>query len=180
MNYDQDQLCSQFQKQPQHHVSAPCQIQTSSSSISNNTPNTHATPDNKCYRCGEFGHFTKKCPRHVAQHLKVKAKIQKAKPQLPCSGNQRQHNFPSGRVNYLNARLANEALDVVLGTLLVNSNSASVLFDSSASHSFIAHSFMKKHGIPMCALKKHMTVSSPIGDMQATMRCPNISLEIRG
>lgn len=116
----------------------------------------------------------------MAHHLKCKAKSQKAKPQLPHSGNQRKHNFTPRRVNYLNIESTNEASDIVLGTLLVNSNPASVLFDSGASHSFIAHPFVKKHGILMCALKNHMIVSSPNGDVQDTLRCPSISLEIRG
>jgi hypothetical protein len=38
-----------------------------------------------------------------------------------------------------------EDADVVYGMFLVNSISASVLFDSGASHSFITESFMEKH-----------------------------------
>ena len=49
---------------------------------------------------------------------------------------------------------------MVIGTFLVNSNSATVLFDSSASHSFIAYTFIKKHGIPVCVMKKPMLVNS--------------------
>ena len=44
--------------------------------------------------------------------------------------------------------IAQEALDVVIGTFSVNSNSAIVLFYFGASHSFIAYTFIKKHGIP--------------------------------
>jgi hypothetical protein len=37
---------------------------------------------------------------------------------------------------------AHEAPDVIIGMILVNDNSAIVLFDSGASHSFIAANFV--------------------------------------
>ena len=73
-----------------------------------------------------------------------------------------------------------EAPDVVFGTCLVNSSPALVLFDSRASHSFIAHHFVKERNIPKCPMKKHMLVDSPCGDMQATLMCPSVRVEIRG
>ena len=56
---------------------------------------------------------------------------------------------------------AQEAPDVVIGTFSVNSNSAIVIFDSGALHSFIAYTFIKKHGILVCVMKKLMIVNSP-------------------
>ena len=73
-----------------------------------------------------------------------------------------------------------EAPDVVFGTCLVNSSPVSVLFDSGASHSFIANHFVKEQSIPKCAMKKHMLVNSPCGDMEATLMCPSVRVEIRG
>ena len=75
---------------------------------------------------------------------------------------------------------AQEAPDVVIGTFSVNSNSATVLFDSGDSHSFIAYTFIKKHGIPVSVMKKHMLVSSPGGVMKAEWICLAASLSIRG
>ena len=75
---------------------------------------------------------------------------------------------------------AQEALDVVFGTCLVNSSPASVLFDSRASHSFIAHHFVMEHNIPKYPMKEQMLVDSPCGDMQATLMCPSVRVEIRG
>jgi len=85
-----------------------------------------------------------------------------------------------GRVNYVMIESTQEAPDVVLGTCLVNSCPASVLFDSRASYSFIAHCFVKEHNIPKCPMKKHMLVDSPCGDMEATLMCPCVRVEIRG
>jgi hypothetical protein len=68
----------------------------------------------------------------------------------------------------------------VTDTFLVNSHSASVLFDFGASHSFISAHFMKKHTMLMHTLKNTMLVSSPRGEMRATLLCPRVKLIIRG
>ena len=69
---------------------------------------------------------------------------------------------------------------MVIGMFSVNSNSATVLFDSGASYSFIAYTFINKHGIPVCIMKKHMLVNSPRGEMKANWICLVASLSIRG
>ena len=55
-----------------------------------------------------------------------------------------QQNYVHGKVNHVTIEIAQEALDVVIGTFSINSNSAIVLFDSGASHSFIAYTFIKE------------------------------------
>ena len=75
---------------------------------------------------------------------------------------------------------AQEALDVVFGMCLVNSSPTSVLFDSRVSHSFIAHRFVWEHNIPKCPMKKQMLVDSPCGDIESTLMCPSVRVEIRG
>ena len=75
---------------------------------------------------------------------------------------------------------AQDAPDVVTGTFLVNSHSASVLFDSGSSHSFISAQFVKKHTMLMHTMKKTVLVSSPGGEMRATLMCPKVKLVIRG
>ena len=67
-----------------------------------------------------------------------------------------QQNYVRGKVNHVTTETAQEAPDVMISMLPVNSNSAIVLFDSSAWHSFIAYTFIKKHGIPVCVMKKPM------------------------
>jgi hypothetical protein len=75
---------------------------------------------------------------------------------------------------------AQEAPDVVLGTFLVNSTTAIVLFDSGVSHSFISATYVEKHNIPVAMLKCRMVVSSPGGDMPARQVCPKVKIILRG
>jgi len=91
-----------------------------------------------------------------------------------------QQNYVRGKVNHVTAETAQEAPDVVIGMFPVNSNSTTTLFDSGASHSFVAYTFTKKHGIPVCVMKKPMLVNSPGGEMKAIWICLVASLIIRG
>ena len=61
-------------------------------------------------------------------------------------------------MNHINAEEALEAPDVVLGTFLVNSVPATVLFDSGATHSFITKEFMSKGGLVGDLLPKPMVI----------------------
>jgi hypothetical protein len=75
---------------------------------------------------------------------------------------------------------AQTASDVILGMILINDNGAIVLFDSGASHSFVAVNFVQKHNLPLSMLKNWMIVSSPGGDIHARHVCPKVSILIRG
>jgi hypothetical protein len=57
-------------------------------------------------------------------------------------------NYIRGKVNHVAVEEAQEAPDVVIGTLSVNDISAVVLFDSGASHSFISAAYSEKHNLP--------------------------------
>jgi hypothetical protein len=75
---------------------------------------------------------------------------------------------------------AQAAPDIIIGMILINDNNAIVLFDSGASHSFIAANFVQKHSMPLSMVKNQMIVSSPRGDMHARHVSPKISILIRG
>jgi hypothetical protein len=75
---------------------------------------------------------------------------------------------------------ARQAQDVLLGMFLTSSHPAIVLFDSRASHSFIASSFVAKHNLPVANMKHTMLVSSPGGEMRTKLICLAIRISIRG
>ena len=86
----------------------------------------------------------------------------------------------SGRVNHISAEEAQEAPDVVLGTLLVNSQPATVLFDSGASHSFISHSFAALGDIPYVPMHVPLIIHSLGSEMRAELECRDVSIKIGG
>jgi hypothetical protein len=75
---------------------------------------------------------------------------------------------------------AQAASDVIIGMILVNDNNAIVLFDSGASHSFVAASFVQNYNLPLSMLKNRVIVSSPGLDMHARHVCPKVSILVRG
>jgi hypothetical protein len=75
---------------------------------------------------------------------------------------------------------AQAALDIIIGMILVNDNNAFMLFDSRASHSFIAANFVQKYNMPLSMLNNRMIVSSLGGDMHARHVCPKVTILIRG
>jgi hypothetical protein len=70
-------------------------------------------------------------------------------------------NQARARVNHVAMEEAQAAPDVIIGMILVKDNNAIILFDSGASHSFIAASFVQKYNLPLSMLNNRMIVSSP-------------------
>lgn len=85
-----------------------------------------------------------------------------------------------GRVNHVTAEEAQTAPDVVLGTFLVNSVPASVLFDSGASYYFVSNKFVGKYGLSISLLVNPMLILSSGLEMRTSSLCPNLTLEISG
>jgi hypothetical protein len=62
-------------------------------------------------------------------------------------------NQAYARVNHVAVKDAQAASDIIIGMILVNDNNSIVLFDSRASHSFVATNFVQKHNLPLSMLK---------------------------
>jgi hypothetical protein len=68
----------------------------------------------------------------------------------------------------------------VLGEFLVEFTPATVLFDSGASHSFIATSFMEKHGIPSTHLEIPLVTRTPGSDLICQLKCSQVRILLSG
>ena len=79
----------------------------------------------------------------------------------PCNNNAKSY----GRVhaNHVDLNEAQDQPATVMGTLLVNSVPASVLFDTGASHSFISAEFAFMHGIKYEEMNTAIVVHTPAG-----------------
>jgi hypothetical protein len=129
-----------------------------------------------CYNSYEPGHFADKCPKPK-------------RPQAPAStcnanqnnnGNCNNNNLVRGRVNHVSAEEAQAAPEVILGTFMINSVHACVLFNSGATHSFISRDFVAKHQIRVEDLSKPMIVSTPGSQLPAKLFSPLVTIEIQG
>jgi hypothetical protein len=80
----------------------------------------------------------------------------------------------------MSSDIAQEVPEVMLGTFSVNSIFATILFDSSASHSFISQAFVRMHSIPLCAMQNPIIVNSSRGSMPASYWSPSTRISLRG
>ncbi|GKV24168.1 hypothetical protein SLEP1_g33813 [Rubroshorea leprosula] len=73
------------------------------------------------------------------------------------------------------------ATDVITGTLPANSDYAHVLFDSSASHSFIAQSYVLKRALPVDTSDCELHVDTPLRRVMTTREmCRTVDIYVDG
>ena len=113
-----------------------------------------------CFKCNNKGHYATDCPER--------------KVDTPTKPNP----FNKGHVNHINVEEVLDEPDAVIGTFLINSCPALILFDTGASHSFISREFVNKHGLVEETIGKPIRVSSPGGEMLVNSGCRQLKLSI--
>ncbi|CAL1409480.1 unnamed protein product [Linum trigynum] len=131
-----------------------------------------------CYICGGKGHFARECPN--------KKGYGGGDGNRPTNQFGRQPNRPGGQDGQFNRNEQNrgqappaggqprlfaarrdeaeEAPEVVTGTVYLYGRPAFVLFDSGSTHSFIADKFDRMLRLPSIKLSQNLGVRTPIGD----------------
>ena len=85
---------------------------------------------------------------------------------------------PGDPYNHVSAETIRDNSPVILGMLLVNSFTASVLIDPRATHSFISTQFAAKHEILKLPMRKKMVVKSLGKEQISSYICPRVSMRI--
>jgi hypothetical protein len=100
----------------------------------------------------------------------------------PSSNSQLSKTQCHGRaqVNHVDAQEAQQAQGVVLGEFLVEFTPITVLFDSGASHSFIATGFVEKHGIPTAYLEIPLVTRTLGADLPCHLKCSQVRILLSG
>jgi hypothetical protein len=131
-----------------------------------------------CYSCGQIGHYANRCPRKQANQTPALGTNQNLNHNANNSATTpARQNQAHARVNHVAVEDAQSTPDVIISMILVN---AIVLFDSEASHSFVAASVLQKYNLVLSMLKNRMIIRSPGGDMHARHVSPKVSILIGG
>jgi hypothetical protein len=88
-----------------------------------------------CFSCGQSGHYANRCPRKSTNQTLAPGTNQNINRSANNNASTpARQNQARARVNHVAVEEAQEALDVIIGMILINDNGAIVLFDSGASH----------------------------------------------
>jgi hypothetical protein len=128
-----------------------------SSNNNNNQPkNSSNTTTETHFGCHQLGYRVTQCPykatnsalaQSIASNRTATSRVGRTAPQNSGPPKRNAQSFRQGHVNHVNAEGVQAAPDVMYGEFLVNSTSATVLFDSSASHSFVSACFVLKNSL---------------------------------
>jgi hypothetical protein len=118
-----------------------------------------------CFNCGKSGDFIKDCPYPKQNKTNFQ---QNSRNPNQGKGNTANistgKNFKkTGRIYYTQVATTPEGEPVMMGTFLVANHPAVILFDSSASHTFISKNFVEKHCIPCTESREGFIIHSPGG-----------------
>jgi hypothetical protein len=123
-----------------------------------------------CYKCGKIGHYANVCPQRIAL-----SPVQN-KQQTPGSSK----GFSIARVNQVSADTTAEGDNIAIGMFYINVIPAGILFDSSATHSFISARYTNTNELPLQTMKTPMILITPKGPVEANYMTHKLTLTIMG
>jgi hypothetical protein len=121
-----------------------------------------------CFKCSQVGHYANAC---LVGYSGTPAQ---KKQQTPSKG------YSIARVNHVSADATPDGADIALGMFYINAITATILFDSGATHSFMSARYANINEIPLQDTKTPMIVITPKGSVEANHMTYRLTLTIMG
>jgi hypothetical protein len=118
-----------------------------------------------CFNRGKSGHFIKESPYPKQNRSNnQQSSGSSAQGKGNAANNTMGKNMKkTGRIYYTQVATTPEGEPIMMGTFLMANHPAVILFDSSASHTFISKKFVEQHCIPYNESREGFIIHSPGG-----------------
>jgi hypothetical protein len=124
----------------------------------NNQQFQQKSSTNRCFNCGSADHFIKDCPRP-----RKPFQGQGLNQNNQDKGKKRVMQVRQGRVNFTTIAELPEGAPIMTGTFSIDYKPVIMLFDSSASYSFISDQCVARVRLDSCQAKGSYIISTPGG-----------------
>jgi hypothetical protein len=121
-----------------------------------------------CFKCSQVGHHANACP------VGNSSTPAQNKQQTPGKG------YSIARVNQVTANATPDGANIALGMFYINTIPTTILFDSSATHSFMSTRYANTNEIPLQHMRIPMIVITPKGPVEANHMTHKLTLTIMG
>jgi hypothetical protein len=136
-------------------------------------PSNQGNNNNCCFNCGSPSHFIKNCPQ-PRRFFQGKT----SGPNNTGKGKKQVVQVCQGRVNFTTLSELPEGAPIMTGTFSINHQPVIILFDSSATHSFISSKCGTKVGLDIYPTKGAYVIATPGGKIASNQIYRKVPIQL--